>query len=312
MTDVHSMQVSPKKDRKAVTISRTSLFDDLGDIPSDPVNELTEIRFNTYDGKKDSASRMEKDFLERSINGIATSDTWDFCSYWLSVLAVTTREKMPKANYAEQTRNEFIVEGCIALHETIATHDLALYQDSEAYKSENERWQQKWESLVTRFKNVLILEWLSIPTKNDTPWNHADIDNIFDAMGEKFSYDEAKVLITDPILVPEEFKAQHHTERGMKGYSTWDLDNLRTYLMWLLAKACIFFASEDSMSWPFNKERPTIESHNSYMKNVAKIIMHGEVASAGDWSETEENEAYLSDYRVVIAGLTTLIPSMWD
>lgn len=285
--------------------------DYLEDLPADPVDELLNLNGHA-DGVYVKESDLVKAADERASYGIATRDIWDFGGSWIRLLAVATREQTATDDYADKVRRDFFIEGCIALNEVLNTNDLAFFVDSEKSKEELQRWNEKWDPEVTRFKNVLSLEWLGMPVANQPLWNHDDIDAIFTSLGKDFTYDIAKELISDPILVDDSSREKHYQERRDNGYSTVDLDSLRTFMMWTLVQGCVFFASNNSMGWPVSEAHPTMKGYQKYMLKTAKAIMHGEVAVSKVGELTKEEKQYIADYRVVIASLTTMLPTMWD
>lgn len=286
--------------------------DYLEDLPADPVDELLSMNLRVPDGIHITESDFVKSSAQRATYGIATSDIWDFGGYWIRLLAMATREQAFTDDYADHVRHDFFIEGCIALNERLNTNDLAFFVDSEKSKEELQRWTNKWDPEITRFKNVLSLEWMGMPVASNPQWDHDDIDAIFTSLGRNFTYDIAKELIPDPIRVDADIREQHHRERSVNGYSRVDLNSLRTFMMWTLVQGCIFFASKDSMGWPVSEAHPTMEDYQRHMLKTAKAIMHGEVVASKVGELTKAEKQYLSDYRLVIASLTTMLPSMWD
>lgn len=300
------------------------LFDLIGDIEADPINELTEIHLLTEESFNDpdyqgllKPEDLSKDRFDRARYGVSRRDLWNFNSHFLSIMAHGFR-RLRDIETDETRKDVFnrLVDGCIALHEHTATNDMAYYADEEKRKAEQKRWENTWIPKVKEFQKLLNAEWMTISGQPSAwTWNRPSVDALLSKLEEPFAYDEKKDYLSDPITlgVPEEERNLHLTQRAVEGYSDWDLNNFRTYLVWLLAQSSLFFASKDAMGWPVTEERPTFEDHSAFLIKFAADMLYGEAAMcitrAQEFNRIPEWNA---NYAVAVAKFTEVIPGMWD
>jgi hypothetical protein len=293
------------------------------DIPADPVNELREINLLDEESLKDpdykklTLEDLTKDRLDRARYGVSRRDIWNFGSHFLAIMTHGFRRLRDEETSAERklvfTR---LIEGCIALNEISAMNDIAFYRDPEKSEADRIRWETKWRKATEDFQEVLNEEWMAISGEPPAwTWNRPSVDALRSKLEIPFAYDEKKDYLSDPITlgVPQEDRNEHLRQRAYEGYSEWDLKHFRTYLVWLLAQASIFFASKDSMGYPVVEGRPEFEDHAAYLIEFASDMLYGEAAMcmtrAQEFMRIPEWNA---NYSKSVTKFTWIIPHLWD
>lgn len=310
------------------TTPTTSFFSSLltEDIAADPVDELLTINLLTEDDlpseeDPDSGITLEilsEDRFQRARYGVSTRAIWDFASHFNEIMATGLRrlrketdDPVKRENYAR------LIQGCIALEESLNTNDRAFFQDRVKNEEERIRWETKWMKEVEYFQAELNNGgWIGISKEPAAfTWNRFDAEIVIEKLQGEYTYDSRKDYLNDPITpgVPMDDRNEHLRQRAYEGFSEWDLKNFRTYLVWIIGQACIFFASKDAHGYPASEERPEFEDHRKYLIEFLGNILRGEANLCtsramflGHITPDREN------YADAISKFTTVIPHMWD
>lgn len=295
------------------------------DIEADPVDELLEVHLLSEkelpnEENPDSGITKEiirKDRLERARYGVSTRDIWDFGFHLMAIMANGFRELRNSTDDAEdKVRFDKLIRGCIALNERAAMNDMSFFKIPEKNAAESERWETKWSQEIIEFQKVLDQEWMNI-SREAAPftWNRGTANAIVSRLEGKFDYAEKRDYLNDPITpaVPEEERNAHLGMRAYRGFSDWDLKYFRTYLVWLIAQASIFFASNDAHGYPQNEKHETFEAYSEFLIGIIGDLLRGEANTCTDRAmifDLREKDA--KNYADVIAQFTQFVPGLWD
>lgn len=295
------------------------------DILADPVDELLEVILLSeadLPSEEDTNSGItediiRKDRLERARYGVSTRDIWDFGFNLTAIMATGFRKLRDAAdNDEKKVMFDKLIAGCIALNERGAINDMTYFKDAEKNETERNRWDQKWLPAIAEFQEVLNSDWLNI---SDQPspftWNRGDANAITSRLQGKFSYDEKRDYLADPITpaVPVEDRNEHLRQRAYEGYSEWDLKHFRTYLVWIISQACIFFSSDDAHGFPMNEKHATFEAYSEFLIDFSNALLRGEANTCNTRTMMLNlREGDRQDYAKAVAQFTQVLPGLWD
>lgn len=314
---------APIVEKIDVTVNRIFKLEE--DIERDPLNELLDVTFLAEENLKGpdnptssiTEEVLRKDRLDRARYGVSRHDLYDFGFHLLAVMATGFRKlKNETDEPKEKEKFDKLISGCIAINERSAMNDLSFFKDKAKNDIEYKRWDEKWTHEVHKFQDVLNAEWLNISASpSPFTWNRGEANAIISRLDGKFTYSEKKDYLTDPItpVVPEGDRNEHLRQRAYEGYSEWDLKYFRTYLVWLLAQGCIFYASSDAHGFLQSEENPTFEDYSKFLIKFTDGLLRGEANMCTDRTMLFNlREGDREDYNKSISQLTRIIPGLWD
>jgi hypothetical protein len=317
--------LAAEKDFEKVDVTINRIFELEEDLLPDPVDELLEVTILSEDDLPNEENPnsgiteeiIRKDRLDRARYGVSRRDIWDFGFNLTAIMATGFRKLRDATDDAgEKATFEKLIAGCIALNERGAMNDMAYFKDPEKNVVERKRWDDQWFGAIAEFQDFLNAEWLNISAEPAPfTWNRGTANAIVSRLQGKFAYDEKKDYLTDPITpaVPVEDRNEHLRQRAYEGYSEWDLKHFRTYLIWLIAQAGIFFASTDSMGFPMNEKHDTFEAYSEFLVEFIGDILRGEANTCTDRAmmfDLREQDSV--NYTKAVAQFTQVLPGLWD
>lgn len=321
----HAVDPAAEKDFEKTEVTLHRLFELDEDLLPDPLDELLGVTLLSEEHLPNEENPnsgitpeiLRKDRFERARYGVSRRDMMDFGFDLMAIMATGFR-KLRNATDNPEEKETFnkLINGCIALNERGAMNDMSFFKDKEKNAAEQERWNTHWAEEVAKFQEVLDAEWLNIsPAHSPFTWNRGGATAIVSRLEGRFTYDEKKEYLSDPITpaVPVEERNEHLRQRAYEGYSDWDLKYFRTYLVWILAQACIFYASTDAHGFPMSEDFPTFEAYSEFLIEFADGLLRGEANMCFDRTMIFNlRESDSQDYAKSISLLTRVIPGLWD
>lgn len=323
--DAHSLNSHTEPDLEKIDVTVNRIFQLEEDLERDGLDELLEVTLLTEEHLKTpedpfswlTPEILHKDRIERARYGVSRRDLYDFGFNLLAIMATGFR-KLKNATESPEEKEKFdkLINGCIALNERASMNDLAFFVDKEKNDAESKRWDNHWAEEIAKFQEVLDEEWLNIsPAPSPFTWNRGDANAVISRLDGKFTYDEKKDYLADPITpsVPVEDRNEHLRQRAYEGYSEWDLKYFRTYLVWIIGQGCIFYASSDAHGFVMSEETPTFEDHSKFLITFLDGLLRGEAnmcinrAMLMEFIRTDQE-----DYATSISQFTRIIPGLWD
>lgn len=321
----HSLNSYDKQEVEKVDVTVRRLFEIEEDMERDGLDELLEVTLLSEEHLKNSEDPtlwltlelLHTDRIERARYGVSRRDLYDFGFNLLAVMATGFR-KLKDTTDSPEEKEKFdkLIAGCIALNERASMNDLAFFKDKEKNDAESKRWDEHWAGEITKFQDALNEEWLNISTEpSPFTWNRGDVNAVISRLDGKFTYDDKKDYLADPITpsVPVENRNEHLRQRAYEGYSEWDLKYFRTYLIWLLGQGCIFYASSDAHGFAMSEDNPTFEDYSKFLINFLDGLLRGEANMCNDRTMLFNlRQVDREDYNKSISQLTEIIPGLWD
>lgn len=305
-------------------VKTTSVFKPM-DIEADPVDELLEVVLLSEEdmpSEEDPTSKITEDIirrdrLERARYGVSVRDLWDFGHHLLSVMATGFRKLSEEAEKPEDKRRyEKLTRGCIALNERTAMNDISFFKSPDKNVIETSRWDTKWAKEIEDFQQVLNAEWDNISKAPAAfTWNRGIANRIVERLIEPYSYKDKRDYLDDPITpgVPEDKRNEHLIQRAHHGYSEWDLKHFRTYLVWIISQACMFFASKDAMGYPQSERFPEFKDYSDYLIETMGNLLRGEAnlcVTRAMMLQLMKPDS--ENYAKSISEFTRFVPHLWD